>query len=563
MHDWKIREFVNPRNQFMKNFISAIIILGYLFLGCNNSKNTAIETNQEASITSKITYSDLTLKETEIADFFKSFPEEQSIVEEVNLFYKNRNYQYAWFNKNGMTSTVSSFENQLNNYHDNYLDNSLINNRIGILISKIQNDKADAKIDESRITELELLLTTTFFKYSKKVFTGIYENPKNLDWYIPKNKKNYQVLLDSLVDSKKNNNLWEPSNKYYIALKQKLISYREIEKNGGFPKVILSKKSLSITEKDSCLVNVKRYLTLTGDLKNNDKSIQFTDSLVKAVSRFQTRMGLNNQGILGEATIKEMNVPISFRIKQIMINMERLRWFPDQVEDDFLLINIPEYKLHVFENKQKVMDLKVIVGKEATRTSIFKGNISQLILNPYWNVPTSIVRKEMLPKLKRNSNYLSKNNMELLSGNTIIDPSTVNWNKYTSSIPYSIRQKPGDDNALGKMKFIFPNNFSIYLHDTPSRSIFNESKRAFSHGCIRVESPMKLAQYILRNNQKWNSDNLQSKIESKKTISIQIKPTLPVYIVYFTAWIGNSGEINFRNDLYNMDSQLEKEIFNN
>lgn len=563
MHDWKIREFVNPRNLFMKNFISAIIILGYLLLGCNNSKNTAIETNQETSITSKITYSDLTLKETEIADFFKSFPEEQSIVEEVNLFYKNRNYQYAWFNKNGMTSTVSSFENQLNNYHDNYLDNSLINNRIGVLISKIQNDKADAKIDESRITELELLLTTTFFKYSKKVFTGIYENPKNLDWYIPKNKKNYQVLLDSLVDSKKNNNLWEPANKYYIALKQKLISYRKIEKNGGFPKIILSKKSLSITEKDSCLVNVKRYLILSGDLKNNDKSIKFTDSLVKAVSRFQTRMGLNNQGILGEATVKEMNVPISFRIKQIMINMERLRWFPDQVEDDFLLINIPEYKLHVFENKQKVMDLKVIVGKEATRTSIFKGNISQLILNPYWNVPTSIVRKEMLPKLKQNSNYLSKNNMELLSGNTIIDPSTVNWNKYTSSIPYSIRQKPGDDNALGKMKFIFPNNFSIYLHDTPSRSIFNESKRAFSHGCIRVENPMKLAQYILRNNQKWNSDNLQSSIESKKTISIQIKPSLPVYIVYFTAWIGNSGEINFRNDLYNMDNQLEKEIFNN
>jgi murein L,D-transpeptidase YcbB/YkuD len=547
----------------MKNFISAIIILGYLLLGCNNSKKAAIETNQEASITSKITYSDLTLKETEIADFFKSFPEEQSIVEEVNLFYKNRNYQYAWFNKNGMTSTVSSFENQLNNYHDNYLDNSLINNRIGVLISKIQNDKADAKIDESRITELELLLTTTFFKYSKKVFTGIYENPKNLDWYIPRNKKNYQVLLDSLVDSKKNNNLWEPSNKYYIALKQKLISYRKIEKNGGFPKIILSKKSLSITETDSCLVNVKRYLILSGDLKNNDKSIQFTDSLVKAVSRFQTRMGLNNQGILGESTVKEMNVPISFRIKQIMINMERLRWFPDQVEDDFLLINIPEYKLHVFENKQKVMDLKVIVGKEATRTSIFKGNISQLILNPYWNVPISIVRKEMLPKLKRNSNYLSKNNMELFLGNTIIDPSTVNWSKYSSSIPYSIRQKPGDDNALGKMKFIFPNNFSIYLHDTPSRSIFNESKRAFSHGCIRVENPMKLAQYILRNKQKWNSDNLQSSIESKKTISIQIKPSLPVYIVYFTAWIGNSGEINFRNDLYNMDSQLEKEIFNN
>jgi murein L,D-transpeptidase YcbB/YkuD len=243
--------------------------------------------------------------------------------------------------------------------------------------------------------------------------------------------------------------------------------------------------------------------------------------------------------------------------------MERLRWFPDEVENNFLLINIPEYKLHVFENKIKVMDYKVIVGKEATRTSVFKGNMSHIIINPYWNVPTSIVRKEMLTKLKRNSNYLVKNNLELLSGNTIIDPSTVNWNSYSSSIPYSIRQKPGDHNALGKMKFIFPNNFSIYLHDTPSKNFFNVSNRAFSHGCIRVENPMKLALYILRNNPNWNQKKIQLSINNKKTITVQVKPTLPVYIVYFTAWIGNSGEINFRNDLYNLDYQLEKEIFNN
>ncbi len=547
----------------MKKSIIIFFITGNLLLGCNNSKKTENAAIINSSIISKITYSDLTLNETEIINFFKSFPENKSITDEVNLFYKNRSYQYAWFNKDGMTTTVTNFQNQLNNYHDNYLDNSMINSRVDDLISKIQNDKAESKINESRITELEILLTTTFFKYSKKVFTGIYGNPKNLDWFIPKNKIDYQILLDSLVVSYRGDNSWEPSNKYYIALKQKLINYREIEKNGGFPKIILSKKSLSIAEKDSCLLNVKKYLVLSGDLNYNDKTILFTDSLVKAVSRIQTRMGLNNQGILGASIVKEMNVPVSFRIKQIMINMERLRWFPDEVEDDFLLINIPEFKLHVFEKKIKVMDFKVIVGKEVTRTSIFKGNISQIILNPYWNVPTSIVRKEMLPKLKRNSNYLAKNNMELLSGKTIIDPSSVNWNKYSNSIPYSIRQKPGDDNALGKMKFIFPNNFSIYLHDTPSRNIFNESKRDFSHGCIRVENPMKLALYILRNNRNWSFDNLQTGIESKKTISISNKPTLPVYIVYFTAWIGNSGEINFRDDLYTMDKQLEKEIFSN
>lgn len=543
--------------------INGILILAALFFGCNNSKKIETNFSAESKIISKVNYSDLTLKEENIINYFKSFPEDKSIVDEVHLFYKNRNYQYAWFNKEGMTSAVSNFQNQLQNYHDNYLDKSLINNSIAILISKIENDKSESKINESRITELELLLSTTFFKYSKKVFTGIYQNPNNLDWYIPRNKKNYQMLLDSIVVSKKGNHSWEPSNKYYIALKQKLIKYREIEKRGGFPKIILPKKLLSIADKDSCLLNVKHYLNLSGDLKNNDKSALFTDSLVKAISRFQFRMGLNNQGVLGVATAKEMNVPIALRIKQIMINLERLRWFPDEVENNFLLINIPEYKLYVFENKIKVMDLKVIVGKEATRTSIFKGNISQIILNPYWNVPTSIVKKEMLPKLKRNSNYLNQNNMELLSGTSIIDPLTVNWNSYSSSIPYSIRQKPGNNNALGKMKFIFPNDFSIYLHDTPSRSIFNESKRAFSHGCIRVQNPMKLAQYILRSNSNWTQEKLQSGIENKKTINIQIKPTLPVYIVYFTAWVDNSGEINFRNDLYNMDNQLAKEIFSN
>lgn len=542
--------------------INGIVILAYLLLGCNNSKKVEGKFRVESRIRSKIMYSDLTLKQEDINNFFHSFPEDKAIVDEVNLFYKNRNYQYAWFNKMGMTTSVSNFQNQLHNYYENYLDRSLINSKMDAIIYKIQNDKTQSKINESRITNLELLLSTTFFKYSKKVFTGIYENPNNLDWFIPRNKKNYQILLDSLVVSNKSNSSWEPSNRYYIALKQQLIKYREIEKRGGFPKIISPNKLPSIFDKDSCLLNVKKYLVLSGDTKSDDKSILFNDTLAKAISHFQTRMGLNNQGILGEATLREMNVPISFRIKQIMINMERLRWFPDDVEDNFLLINIPEYKLHVFENGINVMDHKVIVGKEATRTSIFKGNISQIILNPYWNVPNSIVINEMLPKLKRNSNYLAKNNMELLSGKTTIDPSTINWNSYSSSIPYSVRQKPGEDNALGKMKFIFPNNFSIYLHDTPTRNIFNDTKRAFSHGCIRVENPMKLALYILRKNPNWKIEKLQSSVENKKTINIQIKPTLPVYIVYFTAWIGSSGEINFRNDLYNMDSQLEKEIFN-
>ena len=231
-------------------FILIVLFICVLkvFGSCNNNKPIEI-VKTDTSINVTNSFNTLFLDSVQLSAFLKEHIFLKKFSNQFFDFYKSRNYQYAWFNKEGMTSAVSNFQNLLQNYHDNYLDKSLINNSIAILISKIQNDKSESKINESRITELELLLSTTFFKYSKKVFTGIYQNPNNLDWYIPRNKKNYQMLLDSLVVSKKGNHSWEPSNKYYIALKQKLIKYREIEKRGGFPKIILPKKLLSITDK--------------------------------------------------------------------------------------------------------------------------------------------------------------------------------------------------------------------------------------------------------------------------------------------------------------------------
>lgn len=246
-----------------------------------------------------------------------------------------------------------------------------------------------------------------------------------------------------------------------------------------------------------------------------------------------------------------------------MINMERLRWFPDDLNENYILINIPEFKLHVFENGNKIWDSKVVVGKEINKTSIFKGTISQIIINPYWNVPNSIINKEMLPILKKNRSYLSKNNFEVLSGNKIINPYAINWHNYTKNVPYAIRQKPGDNNALGKIKFLFPNNFHIYLHDTPSKYLFNENKRAFSHGCIRVEDPRKLALYLLRNDSKWNEEQFDKSLNTKKTEYINLKQKIDVFIVYFTTWVDHNNQINFRNDLYGLDNQLEKEVFLN
>jgi murein L,D-transpeptidase YcbB/YkuD len=374
------------------------------------------------------------------------------------------------------------------------------------------------------------------------VYGGTTKKVSTLDWFIPRKKKNYQILLDSLVSSELCKNLEEPLNQYYVRLRGKLRQYRNVQKkNGGFPLIQTLNKTLALGQADSALINLKQYLFLSGDLSENDHSVIFTDSLSKALINFQHRMGLKETGSINNSTILELNKPIEFRIKQMMVNMERLRWIPVEMEKDYLLINIPEFRLHIFEDNKQVWMTNVVVGKEVKKTSIFKGNLSQIILNPYWGIPTSIVKNEILPHIQRNPNYLANNNIEVIDGN--------------------YRQKPGKNNALGKMKFMFPNNYHIYLHDTPSKGLFGETNRAFSHGCIRVQNPKHLAYYLLRNNSKWNTENIDKILETDKQVGIRIEPTVPVYIAYFTAWVDEKGQLNFRNDLYDLDKKLAEEVF--
>ena len=528
-------------------YIFKIILISVLFFSCK----------KESTINSSQNYTDLFLEESTINSFFKTNPENENIVKEVNLFYKNRNFQYAWFTKKGMTQAVSNFQNQLQNYSYDFNDKTFNNTSLDSLMNKNR-----IEIDENEREKLELMITTTFFKYSEKAFSGINKNARQLDWFIPRSKKNYQVLLDSLILKNKNEKTYEPVNLYYSKLKEKLRLYRNIQKKGGFPKIKNDNEFLFKNESDSVMLQVKQRLFLSGDLKINDNSILYTMELANAISHFQQRVGLPENGKLDFKTIAEMNKSVDFRIKQMLINLERLRWVPVKMENNYLLVNIPEYKLHVFENKKLLWEANVVVGKEAKQTSIFKGNISRIILNPYWNIPNSIINKEILPALKRNPNYLSRNNMEVVSNTgKIINASTINWDKYSKNVPFIIRQKPDHDNALGKMKFLFPNSFSIYLHDTPAKELFNQNKRDFSHGCIRVENPKKLALYLLKKDKNWSQEKVEKVLKTNTETGISIKPNMPVYIAYFTAWVDSKGNLNFRNDIYNLDDDLAKEIF--
>jgi L,D-transpeptidase YcbB len=260
--------------------------------------------------------------------------------------------------------------------------------------------------------------------------------------------------------------------------------------------------------------------------------------------------------------LKEMNTPIEQRLVQIIINMERCRWVPFELKGDYFMINIPEFKLHAYQGNKSLWEMNVVVGKATNKTVIFNGNLQYIVLNPYWVVTSNIFIKEFVPKLRKNAGYLKSQDMELAKATApelLIDPATVNWNLSESHYHnFVARQKPGINNALGKVKFIFPNQYSIYLHDTPAKALFSESSRSFSHGCIRVEKPEALAKYLLRDDPNWTDSALQRAWEKKTEQYVPLKKKVPVIIAYFTAWVDENGNVNFRNDIYGHDAKMSK-----
>ncbi len=515
---------------------------------------------QDSSIYSNLDYSDLILDSASIVHYIAKDTALEVFSEDILAFYSRRNFQSAWFTNNSMSNSTDAFFSTLNDYQINFEDASLAR---PALISLWNQAKADsnffAKNSEERL-RFELGLTSTFFQYAQKAYFGTDKNPKDLEWFIPRKKKDYQHLLDTLVQSPTSYQINEPVNDYYRHLKSALITYRAIEKQGGFP-VVQYVKGLRKGDSSEHIPLLKLYLVNTKDLLENDSSTMFTDSLYSALKSFQSRMGLRATGIPDSLTIREMNVPIRQRIRQIMLNMERLRWIPEQAPDNYFLVNIPEYRLHIFENKQYQWSMNVVVGKTATATSIFSGNLSVVGFCPYWNVPQSIIKNEMLPKLKVNPGYINKNNLEVLKNGKPINPYSVSWSKYKTGVPFVIRQKPGPSNALGLVAFYFPNSYDIYLHDTPAKSFFGETNRAFSHGCIRLSEPEKLAQYVFRNDSTLSADSIHVLMNQHEEKKVRVKPSIPVFIGYFTTWVDHTGKLNFRPDIYGLDTKLEREVF--
>ncbi len=431
--------------------------------------------------------------------------------------------------------------------------------RIRELVNKVKDGIATPDV----YADIDLLITDAISLYANHLNYGkIMQSNLRKTWDVPENPMpdKPQELFKQAIST--NNlvaffNTLGPQHFMYKHLKKGLKRYRLIAENGGWP-TIPDGESLKKGMTGDRVTVMSERLMITGDLDASfiDKEIQLFDELLEnAVKQFQFRHNLTQDGIAGKNTIAQMNRPVDMRIDQIRVNLERARWVMHELEPDFLLVNIAGFNLRRITNAQVTYSSPVIVGKTYHQSPVFKGRIQYIVINPTWTVPYSIASKETLPKLKKDPKYLANRNMIIMDRNgKKLDPSTIDFSKYTSSnFPYTLRQEPGPNNALGEVKFMFPNSYSVYVHDTPNHSLFNREERAFSHGCIRLQKKWELLMSLMNDPEVWNMDKINEILATGKTTTVNLPKPIDILILYLTAGTDRKDGILFNEDIYKRD----------
>jgi len=478
--------------------------------------------------------------DTKLATFFLKHPDFKKYEKEINELYNKEDFHYVWYDKDGRADFAEVLYSKVNDIKEEGVVQKMpYKSEIDELFS--------GKKGKKPTLENDLLVSAMYFYYSKNALEGVdTKTSKQTGWYLPRQNVSYVDYLAELMKDPEKLEKDETENisQYYL-LKKGLKRYQDIQKKGGWEKIDFptDKKSLKEGDSANAIVQIRKRLFITEDLKKDNGSKVFDSELIAGLAQYETRHNRKADGIITPSLAKELSISVEDRINTIIVNMERCRWIDPSIMNakELIAVNIPSYKLNYLKEGKSVLESNVVVGKELNKTVVFSGQMSYIVFSPYWNIPVSIIEKEIKPGMEKNKNYLEEKNME--------------WNDG------QVRQKPGIANSLGLVKFMFPNSNNIYLHDTPSKSLFDRESRAFSHGCVRVEKARDLAVAILKDDKKMNTSKIDAAMNGGTEVNYSLNHKIPVYIAYFTAWADENGRVNFYEDVYNRDHRLARMLY--
>jgi L,D-transpeptidase YcbB len=475
-------------------------------------------------------------------------------------FYKNTAGKTKWLEYKKPNANYNAFvkavaESAQYGLNPDHYDIEEIDNKINELYDNKERTPED-------VAQLDIRITSAFFLFTTHLIEGRIRQAGYGDFVWKKNlpKENDIKLLEENASG----NLYEiidelhPPHEQYEKLRKALLQYRNFESSQNLIQpVSVSKKPIKPGESDERIPMIRKRLALT-DLRDDDvkDSLLYDDNLEKAVKQFQSRHGLVADGVISASTLKYINQPFKEKADLIELNLERIRWLPHDYGEDYISVNVPEFMLRVYENRKKKLEMRVVLGTEFNATPIFSDTLEYIVFSPTWNVPESILVEEMIPDLRENPLAYDPERFIFYHKGEEIHPEDVDWeDEDLKPEEFKIVERPGEVNSLGLVKFMMPNNYSIYLHDSPAERLFKRKKRAFSHGCIRLEKPVEFAKYLLRDNPKWDDDKIGEAMASEDPVTVHLKKKYHVEIEYRTVWVDENGLLNFRDDLYGHDKR--------
>jgi murein L,D-transpeptidase YcbB/YkuD len=514
----------------MRTFYSFTVILGLSFFVFSFNRIDNNTPSYKKTPTSLNSNNDADLANSEVVnDFFKRYSDLKKYKSEVMSLYKNRTLGSIWFDE----EEVNEFGSVL--YEKAKKTNDLII-PYQKEIDKLFDSSSETKLSK---TDADMLLSSLYVVYTKKSNS----DKKRLQYdVLLKDFLNYSTIEEATAATTATDEKVQYDQ--YYKLQDALKKYKKLDHTNKWKPIVPAEtpyKDLRPDAESSTIAQVRTRLYLLGDLKQDSKSDVYDRELMDAVMKYKVRNGFKPNYILSEEHIKEMNIPLTEKMETLKLNMERCREIAAQIasSDEYVLVNVPSYEMIYVKNGKVQLTSPVFVGAPLTKTTIFNGEIDRIVFSPYWTVPQSIVQNELKSKIASDPNYLAEKNMEIVNG--------------------QVRQKPGPDNSLGLVKFMFPNKEDIYMHDTPSKTLFDFEKRTFSHGCINVKLAKELAVAMLQDYPEWNQAKIDKAMAGKTENSFKLTKKVPIYITYFTSLVNENGEIGFFPDVYEKDKELTSE----